>query len=393
MNSAQSGGAKRNPHASSRDDVRPASVDGLTPEPFGIAPPGFFIRAAIGTRRLIQGAADAIVPPEALAIETAIGVAFTMVIGAFARHGIADLLADGPQTAAQLADRAGLDADALHRVLRGLAFKGFLRLHDDGRFENTRVSDCMRRGHVSRAREWCEYWSSDSNVRAWFSLEHTLRTGESAFDHVHGMSVWDWFDAHPDERECFAQCMMSATLRDAPILSGLYPFREVSTICDVGGGRGTLVSELLVRHPHLRATLCDAPGVIASAQPLLAARGVLDRVTCVPGSFFDEVPSGAEAYLLKNILHDWDDARCSKILDVIRRACTPGTRVLLLEAITETHDARSFGAMSDLQMMIVCSGRERSREEFRALLERSRFRLARVFESPITSVIEGVAIE
>jgi hypothetical protein len=155
------------------------------------------------------------------------------------------------------------------------------------------------------------------------------------------MTLWQWFDEHTDEREIFAHAMMGLTVGDAPVIAKLYPFREIVPVCDVGGGRGTLLSELLIRHPHLKGVLCEGPGVLESARTLFEARGVLDRVDLVPGTFFESVPTGADAYLLKNVLHDWDDATCVKILRVVRAAAAPGARLLVAESLVE-RDSRDL---------------------------------------------------
>ncbi|HEX8950756.1 MAG TPA: methyltransferase, partial [Polyangia bacterium] len=286
-----------------------AAVDQISREPYPAAPPGFVIRVVLALRNALLALAHALVPADVRVFELAIGIAPTKMLHVVAKHRIADHLADGPRTAAELAWRTGLDADALHRTLRALAHLGVFRLRADGRFANNRLSASLRQGRYGRLRDAAVYLGSASNVGAWNDLEETVRTGRNAFERVFGMSVWDWFDAHADERETFAQFMMGRTVFEAPTIAALYPFGELQRICDVGGGRGTLLSELLVRHPHLRGVLCDAPGVIASARELLERRGLGDRVELVAGSFFESVPAGADAYLLKNILHDWDDAR------------------------------------------------------------------------------------
>ena len=230
-------------------------------------------------------------------------------------------------------------------------------------------------------------------MASWTDLERTLVTGDNAFERVFGKHVWAWFDEHPDEREMFAQAMMGITVRDAPQVATLYPFAEVKTVCDVGGGRGTLLSELLIRHPHLHGILCDGAGVLDSAKSLLAARGVESRVTLSPGSFFEAVPTGADVYVLKNILHDWDDATCRRILTVVRRAMAPGQRLVIVDAHIEKNDADNLGAFVDLQMMMVCAnGRERSRGELEALLSATGFRPGRCFPYPTVSVLEGLAV-
>src|SRR5690606_5974321 len=141
---------------------------------------------------------------------------------------------------------------------------GWFRLDAAGRFSNGRLAEGLRAGDLHRGRAWADYFASKSNAAAWADYDETFRTGGPAFERVHGTSVWDWFDAHPSEREAFAHAMMGLTVLDAPRIASLYPFSEVRTVCDVGGGRGTLLSEILLRHPHLRGVLCDAPGVLES---------------------------------------------------------------------------------------------------------------------------------
>jgi hypothetical protein len=367
--------------------------DDISPRPFPSPPPSFVLRAFLWLRRSILGLAHRLAPAEVRIFEMSIGAVMTHLLGAVARHRIADRLAQGPLTAAELAAQTQLDPDALHRALRALAALDVFTLLPDGRFANNRYSNALRGGRLMRMREYAEYFASGSNLRAWSDSEATLRDGKNAFERVHGMSVWDWFEQHPDERETFAQLMMGLTAMDAPAIAKLYPWHEVQRVCDVAGGRGTLVSELLVRHRHLRAVLCDAPGVLESARVLLEQRGVAGRVELVPGNIFAEVPIGADVYTLKNILHDWDDARSLQILGVVRKAMKPGARLLVCEVLTERNDPHSLGALSDVHMMMVCSdGRERSRQEYAELLTQSGFRPGRVLASPMVSVIEGIAV-
>jgi hypothetical protein len=227
-------------------------------------------------------------------------------------------------------------------------------------------------------------------VLAWADLARTVATGKNAFERVHGKSIWSWFDAHPHECETFAQAMMGLTISTAPFVADIYPFAEIARVCDVGGGRGTLLSELLVRHRHLHGVLCDAPAVLQSAKSLLERRGVSARTDLVPGNFFEAVPAGAEAYVLKNILHDWDDEASRTILANCRRAMGPGGRVLVVESLVPRNEARGFGPFSDLQMMVACSnGRERSREDFARLFEATDLIPGRVFETPVIAVLEA----
>ena len=362
------------------------------PRPFPDAPPSFAVRALLALRRKLLRLADSILPADVVLFERATHVLETVTIGLAAKLGVSDLLAQhGPLTGAQLAERLHTNADCTHRFLRALATRGIYELASDGRYSNNALSRALLSGTPMRGREWARYMCSHSNLKAAMQLEHVVTNGGSAFEHANGMGVWAWFDAHPDEREHFAHAMMGLTFVDAPLIASLYPFRELHTLCDVGGGRGSLLSELLLRHPHLRGTLCDADGVVESARSLLRARGVLDRVELHPANFFEAVPAGADAYLLKNILHDWDDARSELILGCVRRAIPAHGRLLVVEMLCEPNLAEGIAPLSDLQMMLVCDGgRERSREEFATLFAKCGFELKRVFPSPTTSVLEAV---
>lgn len=356
------------------------------------APPSLAVRAGIALRRSLQRAADVAVPARVALLERTIASAEGNLLGELARLGVADLLEKAPLSALEIAERTGTNPDAMARVLRAVVFNGVFSRRSDGRFENNRMSRALLDEEDS-TRAFATYFASKSNQHAWADLAETLRTGKNAFERVHGTSVWEWFDAHPDERETFARGMMSVTLAEAAGIASTYPFGEVSKVCDIGGGRGTLLSEVLLHHPSVKGVLVDAPGVLESAKSLLQARGVSDRVELVPGSFFDAVPAGADAYILKSVLHDWDDERAKKILGVCRAAMKPGTRLVISELIVEA-DADHYGVMVDVHMMVVCSeGRERGRADFERLLRATGFRMQRVlFTSTGQGVIEAIAI-
>ena len=367
----------------------PLSLDGA---PYPDPPPALAIRMVLMLRKALRRLHHLLGPPELVLVEASMGVATTALLAAAARHSFADHLESGPKSAEELARKAGLDVDAVFRTMRALASLGVFELGSDARFSNNRLSRAMRGGALSRTREFLVYAGSGSNLAAWANHDHPLRTGQSAFDHVHGKNVWEWFEEHPDEQEIFAHCMMGLTTQDAPVIAALYPFGEVNTVCDVGGGRGALLSELLLRHPHLRGVLADGAGVLASAEALLTARGVRDRVELAVSSFFDKVPAGADAYLMKNILHDWDDSSCVRILEVVRAAMRPGARLVLCELFVPTLTGEPLFALSDLQMMVACArGRERSREELERLVIAGGFKVGRVFPSPRICVLEAVA--
>ncbi len=355
-------------------------------------PPAWIIRILLWLRAGLLTLANAFVPPEVQVFERATGVAYTVALAIFVKSGYADLFNQGPLSADDVANKLGRDRDATFRFLHLLASAGMLQMQRDGRFAHNRVSKTLTTGHPTRAGEFAKYFASGSNVQAWLDLDQTLQTGKNAFERVHGMDVWAWFDKHPDERECFAHAMMGLTLATAPFVAAHYPFHEAKTVCDVGGGRGTLLSEILLRHPHLQGELVDAAGVLESARALLAHRSLEARVTLTPSSFFTSVPSGADVYLLKNILHDWDDARCLQILKNVRTAAKPGQRVVVIESILDRTRPDPLVSPADVQMMVVCcEGRERSLADFHRLLQQAGFDTGRSWSLPTVGIVEGIA--
>jgi hypothetical protein len=352
------------------------------------------VHAVLALRRALLRLADAVVPAQLALFEKAWGVGATGLLHVAARLGVADALAAGPRRAEELAAELGVDADALHRTLRALAGGGVFALDAEGRFSNTRLSQVLRRGSAGSMRDFVEYVGSAANVRAWADVLETVRTGKNAFSRVHGQDVWAWLAAHPEEERVFADAMVALTREDAPAVARAYPFGRHRRVCDVAGGRGTLLAEVLGQHPALTGVLFDAPQVVARAEALLQARGLSGRVERVGGDLFGGVPAGCDAYLLKDVLHDWDDAACLRILTGVRQACAPGGRLLVVEVLVEPNDARPPGPAIDVQMMVVCrEGRQRSREDLARLLQGCGFALVQVHPTArAVSVVEARAV-
>jgi hypothetical protein len=234
--------------------------------------------------------------------------------------------------------------------------------------------------------------SLESTRAAWGDLTESVRTGVSAFPRVHGTSVWDWFAEHPGEERLFAAAMRSMTEFEVPSLSAASVWPEDGTVCDVAGGTGTLLAGILAPRPRLQGVLVEAPGVLAEAESYLAGRGVSDRVELVEGDLFGRIEAQADVYVLKNILHDWDDAACARILAGVRAAMRPGARLIRAEQRQERHDPHPFASITDLQMLTQCDdGRERSPGELQALLSGAGFTPGRVERSGISALVEGAA--
>jgi len=338
--------------------------------------------------------ADRLVPAEIALLEHVTGAATTVGLHTAARLGIADAIGDGSKTARELASAMDVDADTLHRVLRHLASVGVFAIDGEARFSNTRLSTALRaKGRSRSIRGFVEFIGGPAAIKALTMFEHSMKTGESSFDRAHGKTLWDHFAEHPDEGALFAQGMSEITQLSAPYVAAAYPFGELRSVCDVAGGRGMLLAEVLVQHPHLRGALLDADYVLDCATPFLEERGVLDRVERVVGNFFERIPEGYDAYLLKDILHDWDDARCDTILGACRRAMRPGGKLLIVENVLEdTQITPPVPTLDVLMLVMTTGGRQRSVEQFRALLARSGFRLERVLTTPAIDIVEVIAI-
>ncbi|HEX7665589.1 MAG TPA: methyltransferase [Polyangiaceae bacterium] len=338
-------------------------------------------------------AADLIAPPQVAIWDFVSGVGRTMVIAEISRLGIPDLLANGPMTIGEIAKATGTNEDALWRTMRASASLGVFKLRSDQRFENARTAEALRKDVFASMRDLAIYFGSASTMRSWADFGETLKTGKNGFERVHGKNVWDWFAEHPDEEAGFAHAMTNLTEFDAAAIAAGYPFGELGTICDVAGGRGTLLAAILGQNPKSRGVLFDAPFVLEQANGYLRERAVDDRVEKVSGNFFEKVPSGCDGYLLKDILHDWDDARATKILKTCRAAMKEGQRLLVVEMLVEKMQDEPPGPLVDLHMMTVtCEGKQRSEDDFRALLKETGFRFGRVVPlSMPTSIVEAFA--
>ncbi|MBA2446882.1 MAG: methyltransferase, partial [Chloroflexi bacterium] len=314
------------------------------------------------------------------------------LIAAAAELGLADLLADGPRSSAELAERAGADPDALHRVLRALAQLGVFAMLDDGRFALTPLGEPLRSDVPGSLRPLARFWGIDSQRRPWLSLPHTIRTGQTAFDHIYGVSWIEYLAAHPDVAAIFNAGMTGLTAAVTDAVVAAYDFSPFGTIVDVGGGNGTLMAAILAAHPGPRGIVFDLPHARDGALERLSAAGPAARCEFVGGDFFESVPTGADAYLLKWIIHDWDDQRSVAILRACRRAMAPGSKLLIVERLLPPgNEPAPDVVLGDILMLVHTGGRERTAAEYRALLEAADLRLARtVATSTPFSVLEAV---
>jgi O-methyltransferase domain len=289
--------------------------------------------------------------------------------------GVADELAGGGRTSDELAEATGSDPGALYRLLRALATVGVVREEDGRRFTLTPIGELLRSDAPGSLAGWARFVGREHYWNGWGALGHSVRTGENAFSHVYGEDVWTWRSRRPDESQLFDAAMTTLTsLANRSLLEG-HEWGRYGTVVDVAGGRGALLRGLLEEHPSMRGVLFDQPHVVEGADPH-------ERLTAVSGSFFESVPEGGDAYVLKAIVHDWEDEEAAAILRVIRRAMRDDAALLVVERVLGPPNEDRDGKFSDLNMLVMPGGRERTLEEFDALLASAGFRLVGATPTP-----------
>ena len=330
-------------------------------------------------------------PRDAL-LRMANGYQVSQAIHVAATLGIAELLEEGSKSVDELAEATGTYAPTLYRLLRALASVGVFTEQSDGRFGLTPSAEYLRTDAPGSLRAWARLIGQPSFWASWGHLLHSVRTGEPAFPHLHGTNVWEHRAAHPEEGEIFDAAMTGLSAPVAEAVAQSYDFSRVGVLADVGGGEGGLLATILAANPALRGVLFDLPHVVAAAGALLKRAGLADRCEVVGGSFFETVPKGADAYLLKSIIHDWDDAAAIEILHMCRAAIADTGRLLVVEPVIQPGNEPDRAKFSDLNMLVMLGGRERTAEDFERLYAEAGFRLTSIVPtgSPPFNIIEGV---
>ena len=315
-------------------------------------------------------------------------------IYAAAKLGLPDILADGPLSGLTVAEKAATHPRATERLLRSLVVLGLLCQHDDGRFELTRLGRCLTSDAPDSVRSWALLWGGPMMWVPWGHLADCVRTGEMAPKLLDGVdSPFDLMEQHPEDAQHFNRSMLELTRGVAAALPASYDFSAKRLVCDVGGGFGALLPPLLHAHPELRGLVFDLPRCAEGSRELMAAEGLADRCTFQPGDFFASVPRGADVYLIKSVIHDWNDERSRTILTRCREAMSAGAVLLVLEWIVPDRvgpaDAGIVG--TDLNMLVMVGGQERTGSEYRELLASAGLRVTRVIPTPAAmSLIEAV---
>jgi hypothetical protein len=338
-----------------------------------VSPGALAARLGLRAFLLLRSWVDRLAPAELLLAERITGVAGTAVAGALVASGLAARLDDTPRTASALVGDGALEHGTAERLLRGGAAVGLLESTGSG-FRRNRLTRLLAPEAPRSLGPLATYFASESNLRAWSRFAEAVRRAEVPFRLAHGRGVWEHLASSEEESAEFARAMDAVTRLDAETVVRTPGFSGLPVLCDVAGGTGALLEAALRAHPALQGVLVDAAGVVQLARRRFERSGLLGRVRLEPGDVFAAVPEGLPAYVLKDVLHDWDDARASALLQTVRRAMRQGARLLLVELLLERGAVESLAGLTDLQMLAVTDGgRQRSVQQLALLLRGAGF--------------------
>jgi len=334
-------------------------------------------------------------PPEAQTMQTLGACFISQAAYVAAKLGIADLLADGAESAAQLAAATETDERSLYRVLRTLAMTGMFQEIEPKVFANTPVSETLRSNAPNSLREMAIWLGEEPHWRVYGEMLYSVRTGKAAWKRVHGQDIFPYlFETNRELGDLFNRAMTSFSGTTIPAVLEAYDFSGIGVLADVAGGYGHLLAAVLKEHPKMKGVLFDVPYVLEGAPALLEKEGVADRVELMRGDFFESVPVTADAYILKHIIHDWYDEQNIMILKNIRSSMPDDGKILIVDTVIPEGNEPHFGKILDMEMLVSPGGVERTESEFRELLAASGLRLNRVVSTKsLVSIVEAVKTE
>ena len=333
-------------------------------------------------------------PPHAQLIQRGTGYFISRLIVTAANLRIADHLADGPKSAAELAHPTHTNSRALHRFLRTLGSFGLVTQDTNGKFALTPLGEALKTGAPGSARSTLLALAGPWMWKAWDEFQYSLETGKTAMEKVFGMPVFDYLAQHPDSAAHFSEAMNGIHGAEPPAVAAAYDFSATGVIVDVGGAIGNMLAHILARYSQPRGILFDRPHVVSEAPAFLRSHGVEDRVSIKEGDFFKTIPSGGDAYILSHIIHDWNEDQCLTILGNCRKAMKPGAKLLIVEFVLSDDDTPHFGKLVDMVMLTVTGGEERTATEYGILLARAGLKMTRVIPTASdVSIVEAEAAE
>lgn len=304
-----------------------------------------------------------------------------------AKLGIADLLKSGPRTVEELAQETETDASSLYRIMRALTSIGLFKNGTGRQFALTPLSETLVTDAPGSVRWFLISELGQEHYPAWGNLMHSVKTGEIAFDSFFGMNCWKYFAQNPEEAAVFNDSMSGMTAAANDAIMSLYDFSNFKTVVDIGGGHGGLITTILKANPEAKGILFDSPQVVGGAKPKLEQAGVADRCEVVSGDFFAAVPAGGDAYVMKWIIHDWEDEKAITILKNVRAQIQPEGRLIIVDCIVPEGDEPHFAKTFDLNMMVMTGGKERTAAEFEKLVSAAGFKLLQVIPTELPTGI------
>jgi hypothetical protein len=333
-------------------------------------------------------------PPQVVMLNLIYGHWLSRLVSVAAELRLADLLKAGPRTVDALAKEAGVRAPALYRVLRALASIGVFAETSGLRFKLTPLAATLQTGIPGSVRACAiaenKKWAWD----AWQQLLHGVKTGASPFQKAHGMPLFEYLEQHPEDLQLFGEYMTSVSAPESPAIARGYKFSEFRTLVDVAGGHGSMLAAILKANPKLNGVLFDLPSVIARAakDQHVTANGIAKRCTLEAGDIFESVPKGGDAYIMKHILHDWDDEHSVKILANCRAAMNEKGKVLVVDNVIAPGNDPALGKLLDIAMLTYTKGgRERTKAELAELFKQAGLKLTKVVPTKCPlSIVEGV---
>ena len=341
-------------------------------------PPVLLVRLVERLRNSLYRTHQRLVPAPIAMVEMILAAWMSQALEVAAELGIADALVTGPLTADELARRVGADADAVERLMRALVSRGVFRRHRNGKYGLNRLAETLRADAPASMAAAALLYGSPQHREHWSTLAEAVRSGKSTIPALRGKDFFEYLNEEPQLAKLFNDAMTSISAMSEHAVVAAYDFDACPVVVDIGGGHGRLLATILAAAPSSRGVLYDLPGVAADAPSVMTKFGVAERVRIETGSFFESVPAGGNAYVLKHIIHDWADDEAVQILRNLRAVSDAGTTVLLVELVIPAHDREFVGKFADLEMLIVGGSRERTAAEYRALLERAGFRMTRV---------------
>ena len=329
-------------------------------------------------------------PPPVQLMNFIVGKWISKPIYAAAELGIADMLTEGPKTVQELAQLSQSHAPSLYRMMRALASVGIFSEVEEKRFELTPMADLLKNGAM---RSIALMFNSDWSDKAWGCFMDSIKTGCTAFEKAHGASVSDWLEENPYAAEVFNEANAVKSANSSRAIVDAYDFSGINTLTDVGGGLGVLMAEILIANSLMNGIVADIPSVVCKTNEIIKSRGIEERCKTVECNFFEDIPSGSDAYLMSNILHDWSNEQCHIILNNCYRAMKSKSKLLIVEMVIPPGNQPSIAKLLDLEMLVTTGGCERTEDEFTKLLESSGFQLSRNVPTKAgVSIIESIRL-